>query len=167
MITQPLLNFIILVSLQLLFFIVHAWRVGEKDKISQYLVKGMTIGLPFGVIFDLIVGKYFGLFDYELGYVMWFLVINGIFSYGFMIANVFLLRKHSTIDMYLWSAGLGLTYEVINFFFPVWEFTFATPWIEYSTVILILYIGLVWLMMAALQYVYKIGFRLVPFGKFP
>jgi len=163
--TDPLVDFTILVSLQLVLFIAQAVVVGEKGSILSYLLKGMALGLPFGIAFDLIVGQYFGLFTYVLEYQFWFLVINGIFSYGFMIANVMLMRKCSFIPMYLWSAGLGLALEVVNHFFPVWEFTFGSALVEFKMVVFCLYIGLAWLMMVALQLVYKTDFRVVPFLK--
>lgn len=163
--TSNLLDFAVLVSLQLIIFSIYAYKVGEKDNIGKYLKQGMLLGLPFGVVFDLVIGKYFGLFTYVLGYDLWFLIINGIFSYGFMITNVILFRKYAPVRMYISTACLGLTYETMNHFWPVWEFTFATPLAELVSVVFVLYIGLAWLMMVALQLVFKNPFRLVPFGK--
>ncbi|MEY3784033.1 MAG: hypothetical protein RLZZ230_355 [Candidatus Parcubacteria bacterium] len=165
MVVEHLLNFAILICLQLFFFVIHAVSVGEKKQIFTYLGKGMLLGLPFGIIFDLVVGKYFGLFDYELGYQMWFLVLNGIFSYGFMTANVILLRQHSLLHMYFWSSGLGLIYEIINHFFPVWQFTFGSALTEWISVVFVLYTGLIWLIMVALRLVYRIPFQAVSFVK--
>jgi hypothetical protein len=90
-------------------------------------------------------------------------VINGIFSFGFMIANVMLLKGHSLFHMYLWSAGLGLTYEIVNWKFPVWEWNFGPSLFEYLFVILVAYAGLTWLMMVSLRIVKGVRFRMVPF----
>jgi len=165
MLIEHLLSFTVVIAVQLFFFIIHAVSVNRKAQVFNYLRKGMLIGLPFGIIFDLVIGKHFGLFDYKLGYELWFLIINGIFSYGFMLANVILLHRHSLKHMYLWSVGLAVIYEIINYFFPVWEWTFWSTKMEYATVILLLYAGLTWGMMLVLRMVYRIHFRLVPFIK--
>lgn len=104
------------------------------------------------------------MFSYELGFPLWFLAINGFFSYGFMIANVLLLYKHSLAHMYVWSAGPGLFYEVINWQFPVWNWSFlSSNTSEYVFVIGIAYSGLTLVIMLALRVVYKVKFRLIPF----
>lgn len=160
---EHILSFFVVAFSQLMFFIIHAYSVGESDKISKYLKIGVLIGLPFGIIFDLIIGKTIGMFHYELGFVWWFLIINGIFSYGFMIANVLLLKGHSLPHMYFWSAGLGLTYEVVNWRFSVWEWDFASSFLEYLFVIFIAYAGLTWLIMLVLRVTKGVNFRLIPF----
>ncbi len=157
-----MIDFTVVVLVQLAFFVVHALSVGERKNILRYLGRGMIVGLPFGIVFDLIVGKSFGVFEYRLGFDIWFLALNGLLSYGFMMANVLLLHDHSVRHMYLWSAGLGLVYETANYFFPVWEWTFKTAYLEYAVVILAGYAGLAWLMMLVLRVVYKTRFKLVP-----
>lgn len=164
MITEHLLSFTVVVIIQLVFFIFHALAVGEGNKITNYLLKGMALGLPFGVIFDLTIGKMAGVFTYEIGFIWWFLIINGIFSYGFMVANVFLLKHHSISHLLFWSIGLAMVYELTNYYFPVWEWTFATSMIlEIVTVVFAGYFGLAAIMMACLRLLYKFHFRLLPF----
>lgn len=160
---ENLISFGIVIVSQLIFFVIHAISVGHKKEIFKYLKTGCFVGLPFGIIFDLIVGKYLGIFHYELGFVWWFLIINGILSYGFMIANILLLKGHSVIHMYLWSVGLGLMYEVTNWFFPVWEWSFISSVSKYVIVVFVAYSGLTWLMMLFLRIMKGIKFRLIPF----
>jgi hypothetical protein len=163
MIIEHLINFSVVIGIQLLFFIIHAFLVNEQKNIVKYLVLGALAGLPFGILFDLIVGLHIGIFTYPVGFPLWFLIINGIFSYGFMIANVFLLHNHTVNHMFLWSAALGLVYEITNYFFPVWEWTFGTFWLEYGVVIFAAYFGFAWLMMCMLQVVFGTQFKIVPF----
>lgn len=164
MILTHLVSFTVVVVTQLVFFVVHAFSVGEQKNLIKYLGLGMLVGLPFGVVFDLVVGHYLGVFTYELGFVWWFLVINGIFSYGFMMANVFLLHGHSALHMYGWSAGLAAVYEVTNYFLPVWEWTFlSSNTLEILTVVLAAYFGLAWIMMLVLRFLFGTKFKIVPF----
>lgn len=158
-----MVNFSIIIAVQLLFFIVHAAKVGESKKISKYLLSGAILGLPFGIAFDLIVGQKIGIFTYTIGFPLWFLVINGIFSYGFMVANVFLLHYHSVTHMLLWSIALSIVYEICNYFFPVWEWTFNQMWLEYVVVIGAAYFGLTLIMMCLIQLFFGRQFKIVPF----
>lgn len=165
MLVENFLSFIVVISVQLFFFVFHAVSVNRKAQVFAYLRKGMLLGLPFGIAADLFLGKVIFIHDYEIGFKVWFLIINGIFSYGFMAANVILLHRHSLHHMYLWSVGLASVYEITNYFFPVWEWTFGSAVMEYAVVILLLYAGLTWGMMLMLRMVYRIPFRLVAFIK--
>ncbi len=161
---SELVCFFIVITIQFIFFAVHAFIAGERDKLFRYLKHGMVLGLPFGIIIDLIFGHWLGLWDYTLGYTWWFLIINGILSYGFMIANVFLLKHHSIINMYTWSVGLGVVYETANYLLPVWEWTFhKSTLVELAAVVLVGYAGLSILLMGVMRVAYKFHFRLLPF----
>ncbi len=155
------LNFTVVILVQLVVFILHACIVGEKQNILLYLKRGCILGLPFGIIFDLIIGKYIGIFDYQMGFETPFLILNGIGSYGLMMANVLLIRKHPALYVYLWTISLGVVYEVANYLFPVWEWTFATAPYEYFIVTLAGYAGLSLLMTCTLRIVYGIKFRYI------
>lgn len=166
MFIENIYNFIIVVTIQFLFYIFHAYKVGELHDLKKQLLRGIALGLPFGIVFDLIIGHTFGFHDYALGYSWWFLTINGIFSWGFMIANVFLLKHHSIIHMYLWSVGLAIVYEITNYLFPVWEWTFASnggEGMEYLVVVFIAYASLTTILMATMSLAYKFHFKLLPF----
>jgi hypothetical protein len=164
MIIEHLVHFTLVILVQFIFFAVHAYKVGEGQMLFHYLKRGMLLGLPFGIVFDLLIGHTFGMYDYALGYTWWFLTINGLFSWGFMIANIFLLQHHSIWHMYRWSVALAIVYEIANYFLPVWEWTFYsnTP-IEYGVVILAAYAGLTAALMVAMRLTYKFHFRLMPF----
>ncbi|USN87522.1 MAG: hypothetical protein H6779_03860 [Candidatus Nomurabacteria bacterium] len=153
-------NLSVVVLFQLIFFIVHAAVAKEKANIFKYLSIGILLGLPFGIAFDFIFGKSIGVFDYGAGFVLWFLFVNGFLSYGIMMANVLLLKHYSLLQVYLWSIALGFTYEVVNWKFPVWEWTFSSETIEYLVVIFAAYAGLTWLMMGWLRLVRGIKFKL-------
>ncbi|MBP6924512.1 MAG: hypothetical protein KBB78_03005 [Candidatus Pacebacteria bacterium] len=161
---EHLTSFAVVILVQFLFFVVHSIIVGERSTIFKHLGQGMLLGLPFGIIFDLCVGKFVGMYEYQLGFMFWFLTINGLFSFGFMMANVRLLYHHTLKHLYVWSVLLALVYELTNYFFPVWNWTFASSaTIEYAFVILIAYTGITVLMMGALKLTYRVHFRLLPF----
>lgn len=163
MVLEHLTHFVIVIFIQLLFFLFHTVKTNNQANIKRFLLQGMLIGLAFGICFDLIFGKFIGMFAYELGFPLWFLVLNGFFSYGLMMANVLLLYHHSVLHMYFWSLLLGLTYEISNYFFPVWEWTFSYTLIEYVIVSFAAYFGLTLLMMCTLRVTLGIRFKLVPF----
>jgi hypothetical protein len=161
---EHLLNFGVVVLVQLIFFIVHSIAVGEGRTILKHLGQGILLGLPFGIVFDLVIGNGFTMYEYELGFTWWFLLINGVFSFGFMMANVRLLYHHTLKHMYVWSMGLAIVYEITNYFFPVWKWTFIpSTALEYAVVVLLAYAGITALMMLALKTIYRVHFRLFQF----
>jgi sensor histidine kinase YesM len=164
MIQEHLIHFLIIITIQVLFFFGHALLVGEKKNVGRYLLLGALVGLPFGIIFDLLVGMLAGVFTYTIGFPLWFLVINGLFSYGFMFANVFLLQNHSIGHMFLWAGALGVVYEASNYLFPIWEWTFGADTSEYIIVVCGAYFGLTWIMMCMLQLLFGTQFKIVPFS---
>ncbi|MEY2665508.1 MAG: hypothetical protein RLZZ480_613 [Candidatus Parcubacteria bacterium] len=164
MLESHYLSFFIVITVQFLFFVIHSLAVGERNTILKHTFQGMALGVPFGICFDLLVGEFLGLYTYAEGFNLPFLFINGLFSYGFMIANVRLLYHHSLLHTYLWSVCLAVVYELTNYIFPVWNWTFLpSAAFEYAIVILVLYAGITVLMMGALKLIYRVHFRLVPF----
>ena len=117
MITEPILNFVVVVCVQLLFLLVYAAAVGAIKSVPKLLVWGIVIGLPFGLVIDLVWGKWVGVFTYQLGFVPWFLLLNGLFSYGVWMANVLLLRKSNFDKLYCMSFLLAVVYETTNYNF--------------------------------------------------
>lgn len=144
MFDQYVLNFVVVVVVQLACLLAHAALVGRISSVPKVLAQGLVIGLPFGLVTDFIWGRLVGVFTYQLGFIPWFLVLNGLFSYGVWMANVLLLRKNSFIHVYLVSVMLAVVYEVANYYWPVWEWTFGVPYVEYGVVIFILYTSLMW-----------------------
>lgn len=156
--------FAVVVTVQLLIYIAQSIRSGQIPNFFPYLIRGMLVGIPFGIAFDFIVGHTLGMFTYYLGFGLMFLIINGFFSYGFMLANVCLLQTFSLWHVYLWSIVVGTLYEIVNYHFPVWQWTFASEvWIEELVVIFGAYFGLTLGMMVTLRIVYGKRFRALPF----
>jgi len=163
MLFEHLFSFAVVIVSQLLFFIFHAWSVGELSNAPKYLIQGGVLGLPFGIASDLLVGHQLNIWSYELGWPLWFLTINGVFSYGFMIANVILLYKHSFLNMLVWVLGVGIVYEVTNHFFRVWNWEYLPFSTVQHFILFAFYVLLTWGIMVSLRIVFKYRFRLVPF----
>jgi hypothetical protein len=154
-------NFVAVVLIQTMFFVYLAKReknAGEA-RIGRVLI-ALVLGVVFGVVIDLFLGAYVGIFGYHLGTTPVFLFLNGAFSYGVMIATVFLLRKKSFIHFYGWTIALGLVYEAANFFFPLWFWTFSKNAL-YTEVVLIFaaYCGLSMMMAVFLRVFTGTSFR--------
>lgn len=106
----------------------------------------MLIGIVFGITFDLIVGKFFGIYSYFLGFGFPFIIINGALSFGLMQANTLLMQKTRFIHFYIWTLIVVAVYEITNYYFPVWAWEFASPRVELLIVHGVGYIGLAVLM---------------------
>ncbi len=151
MFEQSLINFAVVVGVQLVFFLMHAVLTGALQSVPKLLLQGLVIGLPFGLATDVVWGKGVGVFTYQFGFVPWFLVVNGLFSYGVWMANVLLLRTSSFVHVYGVAVLLAVVYEVGNYYFPVWEWTFGPPFVEYGAVIFVCYTSLTWCTVYALR----------------
>jgi len=150
--------FLIIISWQLFIFLVLAWKKTCTPQVTfTILWKSLLVGLPFGVVFDLAVGEYAGVYDYQgIGFTFPFLAINGIFSYGLMIATAVLLYSNSFFQMYTYSIVLAVLYESVNYFSPVWHWTFNDSFvIELFVLVFAAYFGLMFLM----------GVTMMPFTK--
>lgn len=150
-------NFSTVILVQFLLFIVHAWYEKRLREVPRILGLSIAIGVPFGIVFDLIVGKFFSLYDYELGFGLFFLTVNGALSYGLMQANALLMERVRFFHFYVWTIVVGLVYEVTNHFFRVWTWDFSSVWLETLVVHAFGYIGLATLM--ALTWHYVIGHK--------
>ena len=139
-------NFFVVILTQLVIFLIHARAEGRLREAPRILMLGVTIGIPFGFLFDLIVGKTIGFFSYSLGFASLFLIVNGALSYGFMQANVLLMDKRGLIHFYVWSVIVGALYELVNLRFPVWHWEFASSTVAIPFVIISGYFGLALLM---------------------
>jgi len=119
------LNFIIVIFVQFLIFITYAYYTKKLSQVPQVLIKGILIGLIFGLSFDFVFGKLLGLHSYILGFGMPFLVLNTAVSYGFFSANILLLERIRFPHFYIWTIFIMVIYEITNFFFPVWNWGFT------------------------------------------
>ncbi len=139
-------SFAVVILVQFVLFIIHAYFEKRISQVLNILAWGILIGAVFGVLFDGVVGKLMGLYRYELGFDVTFLLINGAFSYGLMQANTLLMQRVSFFHFYVWTIIVGIIYEVTNHFFRVWTWDFSTPYVEFIVVHAVGYIGLATLM---------------------
>lgn len=136
-------DFVVIVAVQaaLLWFVAH--RLGMTHEVRAPLLKrAALLGLVFGVAFDLLVGRFAGVFGYVLGWNPVFLALNGMLSYGLWIATIALLRNMPLRSFWKWTAALGAAYEAANYVFPVWQWTFGPVFVEEAVVIALAYTGL-------------------------
>ena len=155
------INFVVVISVQCLLFVVHAHYEKKIQHVPRILLYSATIGMCFGVAFDLLIGKYIGIFSYMLGFSYSFLIVNGALSYGLMLANTLLMKDAHPFHFYLWSVCVGSVYEITNFFFPVWSWEFGTPEFEYFVVIALAYCGLAYLMALTAHFCMGTNFRII------
>lgn len=87
--STEILSFGIVITVQLVFFLGLAtyWRY-SAEQIARLLKISMLAGIPIGLFVDYVYGHVFDLYTYELGYGLMFILLNGIFSFGFMVATV-------------------------------------------------------------------------------
>ncbi len=99
-----------------------------------------------GLLYDLVLGKFFGLASYALGFGVFFLIINGALSYGLFAASTLLMQRARLQYFFPWIIALIAVYEITNHFFPVWTWKFAYlpvyfPFIEFLSILLFGYFG--------------------------
>jgi hypothetical protein len=132
--TTSWVNFLVVVSVQLLFFLFLAHKKKALKKITpDLLVKSLIAGAVFGIAFDLVVGEYLGIFNYALHFDPLFLIINGALSYGLWILTVQLLQREHLLAFCAWTIAIGFVYEVVNYFYPVWSWTFSGSFLYQET----------------------------------
>lgn len=136
------LNFGVLIFVQLLLFLFVAYSFKTKPAdLLRTLGVGILIGIPFGLSFDLMLGKFFGLASYVLGFGVSFLIINATLSYGIFTATVLLLRKIPLYSFVLFIIFITAVYEIINIFFRVWIWEFNLAPIIFLDVLITGYLG--------------------------
>ena len=133
-----------IICVQLLVFLVIAHKKRILKKITpRHIVISSALGVAFGIAFDLLVGRYLGIFDYVLGFHPLFLFVNGALSYGLWFLTIQLLQSERFLSFCGWTIAIGLVYETANYFFPVWAWTFDGSFLfQESVVILAAYCGL-------------------------
>jgi hypothetical protein len=141
---NPWINFFVVICVQLLFFLILLYQKRTFKTITPGLIlKSVAAGVVFGMAFDLLVGRYLGIFSYALHFQPLFLVINGTLSYGLWFLTLWLLQSERFLSFCGWNIALGLVYEVTNHFYPVWSLTFGGSFLyQASMVILVEYCGL-------------------------
>lgn len=120
----PWINFAIVICIQLLLFIICAYREKKLSDIPNLLWKGVLIGIPMGLLYDHL-GNFLGINSYVLGFGLPFLLVNAAFSYGLFVANILILRNARLTHLYIWTVIIVIVYELTNHLFPVWIWEFA------------------------------------------
>ncbi len=133
------LNFGIIIFVQFLFFITQAFYMKKLSEVLGILRQGALVGIIMGILFDLILGKFFGLHSYTLGFGVFFLIINSILSYGLFASSVLLMRHFRLQHLLFCIIILVAFYEITNHFFRVWTWEFVLPRFEFFAVLLIGY----------------------------
>lgn len=134
-------NFAIVVLAQLSLFLIHAYYAKKLSDVPRMLGLGALIGITVGIPFDLLVGKFFGLHSFALGFGMFFLTINAVLSYGLFVSNTLLMQNAKLRYFFPWIITLVAVYEITNYFFRVWTWEFALPHIVFLMVLLVGYFG--------------------------
>jgi hypothetical protein len=93
---------VILAQTATLFVVESVWRARphadlHDHSLLQALKAGALGGIPFGILFDSICGRYLGIFQYELSG-MTFFITNAIISYGLAIATALRLSYATSIN---------------------------------------------------------------------
>jgi len=140
--SEAWLNFIIVVFIQLIFFVTHAYYRKKLADIPRILGWSIPIGIIVGILFDLIVGKFLGFHSYALGFGTLSLILNGAFLYSFFVANVLLMQRTRLAHFCIGAIVIAMFYEIPHHFFRVWTWELPfPPHIEFLIVLLAGYIG--------------------------
>lgn len=137
--SEAWLHFSVVIFVQLIFFVAYASFEGRLKEIPKILLHGISIGIVIGLLYDLVLGKYFGLVSYALGFGIPFMVTNAALSYGLFVASCLLLQRSNTIHFITWLSLLIVVYETANHFFTVWAYEFSLPLILLFVLLLVGY----------------------------
>lgn len=138
---EPWLNFSIVVFVQLVLFVISAYYQKRLSDIPRILGLSVLIGIVFGALVDFILGKFFGLHSYTLGFGVVFLILNWILLNGLFVANTLLAERMRLPYFYLWTIILVAAYEIPNHFFRVWTWEFQLSPIVFLIVLSAGYFG--------------------------
>ena len=129
------IDFGMLLLMQFILFVAIAFYEKKLSNIWQVLGRGILIGIPFGLTFDLVLGKLLGLSTYGLGFNISFLLVNAAFSYGIFAATILLLRQERALYFCLATLFITALYEIMNIFLRVWQWQFPVPTVLYPVIL--------------------------------
>jgi hypothetical protein len=140
--SEAWLNFIVVIFIQFLLFIIHAYYEKKLSDAPRILVRGVLSGIVLGLLFELVLGTFFGLWSNLLGFGTFFLAVNVVLLYGLFAANTLLMQRARLAHFYIWTMIVAVVSEITNLFFHMftWEFTYLSP-IEYLIVLSAGYFG--------------------------
>lgn len=139
--SEAWLDFIIVIFVQLILFVIHACYEKRLSDVPRILGWGIFSGIVPGLLFDLIFGKFFGLFSYTLGFGLFFLTLNAALLYGLFAANMLLMQRARLAHFFIWTMIVGAVFEITNLFVPLWTWEFAVPSVEFLIVFLAVNFG--------------------------
>lgn len=113
---------VIVVQALLLLFV--AYRQRSLRGLGRVTVTSMLSGIVLGVVTDLVLVAYLGVYSYFLPFTSLFLVINGALAYGLMTATVRLIPLQPFLPFCAWALLICAVYELANLAFPVWHWSF-------------------------------------------
>ena len=135
------LNFSVIIFVQFLLFIICAFYEKRLSDVARILGLGILTGIVFGLLFDLVFGKFSGFHEYVLGFGVFFLILNAALSYSLFAANILLMQRLRLLQFYIWTVVIVAVYEITNYFFPVWTWEFTLSPIELLMVLSAGYFG--------------------------
>jgi hypothetical protein len=135
------LNFTVVVFAQFLIFIAYAYYAKKLSDVPRMFGLGALVAIVVGLPFDLLVGKLFGFHSFALGFGLFFLIVNAVFSYGLFVSNILLMQNVKLRYFFLWVIVLVLVYEITNYFFSVWTWEFTLPHFAFLVVLIVGYFG--------------------------
>jgi len=121
------LNFAAVVSVQLLLFVACAIYEKRLFDVPHLLWRGIPTGIVVGLLSDLVWGKFFGLWSYNLEYGAFALSLMAVLVYGLFAANVLLLQKVRFLQFFVWVMIITAAYEIANHFFSIWTYELILP----------------------------------------
>lgn len=154
------ISFGVVIFAQFIFFVLSAFYYKKSRSIPRLLLLGIILGTAIGLLYDNLLGKYFGLFSYTLGFETIFLLLNASLSYGLFVATILLIQKVNTVHFVAWLSTLIAVYEITNYFFPVWSYNFSLPFIPFFILCLAGYSSGALLASVISKFIFKQSFAL-------
>jgi|SRR3989344_2282203 len=139
--SEAWLNFAVVIFVQFLLFVVHAYYEKKLSDVPRILGWGILSGVALGLFLDLVFGKFLGLFSYTLGFGAFFLTLNAALLYGLFAANTLLMQQARLLHFFVWTMIVATVFEITNLFFHLWTWEFALLSIEFLIAFLIGNVG--------------------------
>ncbi|MEX0917175.1 MAG: hypothetical protein WDZ90_01485 [Candidatus Paceibacterota bacterium] len=126
---EPWLNFVVVIFIQLLLLIVYACYKKKLSDVPRILGLGIVIGMGVGLLSDLVLGKFFGLWSYALGFSSLPLMLTAVFVYGLFSASILLMQHARLLHFFVLTMIMMVVYETTNYFFRVWSYELTLPFL--------------------------------------
>ena len=162
----PILHFALLLGVQAVCLIGVGYVVGSlRSMRPRLLLTCSALGLVTGVICDYVCVNILDIYSYTFSLNIAFLVVNGIFSYGIMMATVALMQGLTFMRFWAWTSLVGFVYEAANVYLEIWQWHFAhSVFVEELIIIFAASTGLSMIMAVGLQLFHIASFRMFAHG---